>query len=558
VDVAAAEAPGTGRSAEAAAPLQPVLIVLLVTSALCSLALLLARAFTWPASGRPPAFEYLFLRNEPAAAWLSCAIILGAALAATAMRPLPERMFVARLTRDPRAFIACVTAGLIACALLVYRGHPLSMDEYAPVFQARIFARGALVARVPPELVQRLIPAIRWFIEASPDGRLVSAYWPGFALLLTPFVWLGAPWLLNPLVGGATLLVIWHIGRRLWPDTAAAGWAVLLTAASPAFVVNAISLYSMPAHLLGSLCFFALLLDPTPRRLFLAGAVGSLALTLHNPVPHTLFALPLIVVLAVRPGRIGKLAALAAGYLPGLALLGAGWFWVRAQIGGNAETAAGGAGALSVLSRLAFALPSASSLWSRSVNVAELALWAVPGLLALACIGAIWRRSEPSVRLLTASALLTAVAYVFVPYDQGHGWGYRYFHAAWGVLPLLAAGALEHPRAVGPLRRTALIAALASLLLGNGLRLGQARSFIDAHLAQIPEVAGAHLQQVVFVDASRGSYAIDLVQNDPFLESEKWILISHGDAPDARFMRAFFPRARRAATGPVASVWVIE
>jgi len=95
VDVAASRAPASERSA-AAAP-QPVLVVLLVTSALCSLALLLARAFTWPAQGRPRAFEYLFLRNEPTAAWLSCAIILGAALAATGVRSLPDRMFVARL-----------------------------------------------------------------------------------------------------------------------------------------------------------------------------------------------------------------------------------------------------------------------------------------------------------------------------------------------------------------------------------------------------------------------------------------------------------------------------
>ena len=87
MDVAASRAPASERSA-AAAP-QPVLVVLLVTSALCSLALLLARAFTWPAQGRPRAFEYLFLRNEPTAAWLSCAIILGAALAATGVRSLP-------------------------------------------------------------------------------------------------------------------------------------------------------------------------------------------------------------------------------------------------------------------------------------------------------------------------------------------------------------------------------------------------------------------------------------------------------------------------------------
>ena len=101
------------------------------------------------------------------------------------------------------------------------------------------------------------------------------------------------------------------------PPAAAPGWVVLLTAASPAFVVNAISLYSMPAHLLASACFAALLLDPTPRRLILAGAVGSLALALHNPVPHMLVASPFIAALALRPGRTRSLAALAAGFQPG-------------------------------------------------------------------------------------------------------------------------------------------------------------------------------------------------------------------------------------------------
>src|SRR5438067_426521 len=83
-----------------------------------------------------------------------------------------------------------------------------------------------------------------------------------------------------------------------------------------------------------------------------------------------------------------------------------------------------------------------------------------------ACAGVWWRRAEPAVRLFAASALLTLAGYFFVPYDQGHGWGYRYFHASWGALPLLAACALEHPAAGASLRRMTLIAALASLLLG--------------------------------------------------------------------------------------------
>src|SRR5207249_2923154 len=176
-------------------------------------------------------------------------------------------------------------------------------------------------------------------------------------------------------------------------------------------------------------------------------------------------------------------------------------------------------------------------------NLAELALWAVPGLLALACIGAVWRRSEPAVRLLTASALLTAVAYVFVPYDQGHGWGYRYFHAAWGALPLLVAGALEHPRAVAPLRKTALIGALASLLLGNGLRLGQVRSFIDSQLRQIPSAPAPARLEVVFLRPDRGYYTVDLVQNDPFLDGRDLRLARR------RALHDDDARARRCAHG---------
>src|SRR5439155_183350 len=335
VDVTAAEVE-TRSSRRIRQPVPALVAVLLATIVLAGLTLVLVQTSGWHGQGRPPAFEFLFLRDEPAAAWLSCLIILVAALASRAPR-MPDRPFVAELANKPLPFIACVTVALAASAVLVYRGHALSMDESAPLFPARIFARGRLMAEVPPELVGHLVPPVRWFIEASPDGRMLSAYWPGFALLLTPFAWAGAPWLLNPLIGGATLWMFWWIARRLWPDTAAGGWALLLTAASPAFVVNAISLYSMPAHLLASLCFTA---------------------------------------------------------------------------------------------------PSLHLLRSRAVNLSELALWAVPGLLALACAGVWWRRAEPAVRLFAASALLTLAGYFFVPYDQGHGWGYRYFHASWGALPL--------------------------------------------------------------------------------------------------------------------------
>jgi hypothetical protein len=462
-------------------------------------------------------------------------------------------LIVSRLARDPRAFVIGATIVLAAAALLVYRAHPLSMDEYAPLFQARVFARGRLHAQVPPELVPRLVPAFRWFIEASPTGAMVSAYWPGFALLLTPFVWLGCPWLLNPLLGGATLVLVWRLARVLWPEGAAAGWAVLFTAASPAFSVNAISYYSMTAHLVASLGFALLILE---RRLFLAGVVGSVALSLHNPFPHLLFVAPWIAWLAWAPGRPRRLLSLGAGYVPGAAVLVLGWMWYRGSVVRPAHAGQAAASILEAIARSAFTTPSSQLLLERVMNLTELASWAVPLLPLLALLGAVRWRATKEVRLLSASALLTLGAYLFVSYSQGHGWGFRYFHPVWFVLPLFAAGALESAHATAPLRKLALASTFCSLALCTPLRFGQVRTFIASHLAQIPPAGSG--REVTFLDVRRGYYTIDLVQNDPFLEGSRWILISFGEAEDRRWIARAFPHARHTATSDLASVWQVE
>jgi len=499
----------------------------------------------------PHVFEYLFFRNEPSAAWLAIAILASGLLLSRSSR-LPERPFVARLSADPRLFIASATAVLALAALLVYRAHPLSMDEYAPLFQARVFARGRLDAQVPQVMLPRLLPPIRWFIEFGPGGAMLSGYSPGFALLLAPFAWLGCPWLLNPLLGGATLALTWRLSRQLWPGTSAPGWALLFTAASPAFSVNAISYYTMGAHLAASLAFAILLLE---GRFFLAGLVGSVAISLNNPFPHTLFALPWLAAVAWRPGRIRNLSRMAAGYLPGL-LLVAGWIWHRGQVTRPAQVSRGILSGLSSLRQDAFALPGWDLLLARIMNLAELASWAAPLLLPLAVLGAVrcWR--IPGVKLLVASALVTLAGYTFVTFDQAHGWGFRYFHSAWSVLPLCAAGAVEGAQAAPALRRLAAWTALCSLLLCTPLRFGQVRTFIDRHLAQIPPAGEG--REIVFIDVAKGAYTVDLVQNDPFLENDRWLLISFGEREDREFMVAFFPRSRRTLSGTFGSVWKVE
>lgn len=517
------------------------------------------------------AFWTLF-RQDLSAALLGLGLAAAGALGAGLV---PRRLLAAieGLGRRPAPLIAGFTVVAAGASLLVYRAYPLSMDEYAPWFQAKAFAAGRLAGQVPAELLPRVIPFFRnYFLEAARDGRIVESYWPGLALLLTPFMWIGAPWLLNPLIGGASLALLWHLSRKLLPEKAW-GWVLLFALASPAFLVNAISFYSMSAHLLCSLAFAALLLpregpagpEPAPAgRATLAGAVGSLALVLHNPVPHALFAAPWLAWVALRPRR-RHLGPLLLGYLPLGLLAGVGWALLRrsieSQSPAGAEKAALGAMAANTFQQ-AFALPRWPSIWARLAGFTKLVVWASPGLVALACIGAavVLRDRRPErlpLRLLALSGLLTLAAYVLVPLDQGHGWGYRYFHSAWGVLPLLAAVALLQPRPDGDrLAQAMLAAAVGSLLLATPLRLFQVRTFIDRQLAQVPPPPATGFS-VTFVRAWRGFYTIDLVHNDPFLDGDRWMLYSWGDAEDAKLAHRLSAGAHPVARTEAATVWAI-
>jgi hypothetical protein len=108
----------------------------------------------------------------------------------------------------------------------------------------------------------------------------------------------------TPVISALTLLVIHRLALRLFHSEESARLAVLLTVASPEFFANGVSYCSMLARLLANGVYALLLLKRTPRRALLAGTVGSFALTLHNPVPHLLFAIPWVFWTATRRGGI--------------------------------------------------------------------------------------------------------------------------------------------------------------------------------------------------------------------------------------------------------------
>lgn len=456
------------------------------------------------------------------------------------------------LGTHPVIVAGVATAALSILAPLIYQGKPLSTDEYLLWFQAHSFAQWHIFATYPPEWLPHIFGAEGLFLSDWKQGHLLSPYWPGFSLLLAPFAAIGLPWLCNPVVVGLSLHVLWLISRELFPDdTRAHGLTLLLALASSAFFFNGVTYYAMPAHLLFNAIFVWLILRPSTKNIFLAGVIGSFALILHNPLPHVLFALPWIGWLLVTKPR-QTLLPLAAGYLPLSLLLGVGWVFLRLGSGCSQACAAASlvvdqtGATLSTVGTFgtsAFVLPDSNILLWRAAGAVKLWLSSVPGLVLLACMASS-RSRDKRIWLLTASGLTTFFGYFFIPFDQGFGWGYRYFHSAWLVLPLLAVaffvkdGKLaSHPAGHARLARAALLC-LALFF--------PAKCFVMARYTgdlwdQLPPHHGRS-DEILFKNAI-GNWGLFVAQNPPDMSRAPTVFQSRGRRLDRKFIDRYFPGA---------------
>ena len=118
------------------------------------------------------------------------------------------------------------------------------------------------------------------------------------------------------------------------------------------------------------------------------------------------------------------------------------------------------------------------------------------------------------------SCLLTFGFYYFFYLDQGHGWGYRYFHGTLACLIIVAvAGWRALAEKIEPRRlRNFMVAGVAaSLLIQLPLRCYQAETFIRP-FARASEMIHSTPVQVVALDPHDAWYSADLIRNGPFLE----------------------------------------
>jgi hypothetical protein len=486
-----------------------------------------------------PIFRHLLTVEDPKTAWLSLGACL---LAAFWKNPAPLLRVVDFAGSNIHTIILASVTFAALGAIFVYRNTPFSMDEYAAVFQAKIFAAGQLTAQLPPSVVDWVIPAGfngAFLLASRTTGQAIEGYWPGFSLLLAPFEFFAVPWLCNACLAGFALFLIHRITLEITGDRRSAGWAVLFTFASGVFAAYAISYYSMQSHLTLNLLFVSLLLRPTPRRAFCAGTVGSLAIVLHNPFPHLLFAIPWIFALARQKDRRKSFASLVLGYAPLTIVVGAGWLCLREHI----SLGHSGFNLIGNNLHTVFRIPDKSMINMRVAAIAKMWIWAVPCLFLFAFYGRLQHRNDWRVQLLAQSAVLTFAGYVFFVFDQGHGWGYRYFHSAWGVIPILAACAMRTSSGSdGRLAAFAGAAALLNILLVIPMQMTQIHGIIAHHSAQLPEPRRPG-NNVFFIRPTGGFYLADLVQSDPLLRTDDLILFSRGPELDAELRRQNWPLA---------------
>lgn len=114
-------------------------------------------------------------------------------------------------------------------AYMAFGGVPIVEDETAFLFQAKTFAGGALQA---PPLPEGLDPTLEYYLISSDDNGWYASTAPGWPAILAIGVLLGAPVLVNPILGG---LSVW-LGFKFWDRVAGheqAVWVALLMASSP-------------------------------------------------------------------------------------------------------------------------------------------------------------------------------------------------------------------------------------------------------------------------------------------------------------------------------------
>lgn len=477
---------------------------------------------------------------------------LAAALLVTAVA-LRAPVLVALDAAPTRSLIVGAFLASVAIALLVLRSFPNSADEYHLLFQADTFRQRRLWQDPPP------LPDVFQFVHViERDGKWVSHFPPGWALVLAAWRALGLQTVLVGPVFGAALLWMTAAFARQAGGVRVVFPAVLLVAVTPFFLFNAASLFShcFAATLLLLLFHFAerFRIDARAGDAAIAGlALGALGVTRYftaglGALACLAMLLPYIRQRHLLPG----LAALATGgvFLAGLLA------YDRAVTGNALQTVSGWA-----YPSLRLGLWSVNEFGIRSTpldavkNVVlqwiELSEFTSP-ILPLAYLAALLVLvRDRALRIYDLLPLLFAAGLFFYPEIGGNRYGPRYWFDAFPFAAVAIARAFclvwsRREPAQRALLSTALLAHLAFAVASIPFACAYFRTVVDQRMALYDDVDARRLQNALVL-LTRGTGTLrpmlywDLTRNGTRIDPAAPVLYAIDDGRDLAPLLALYP-----------------
>lgn len=465
-------------------------------------------------------FYCLFKRNEPTVLFFLIGVIVLIFLNKRVLsKPIATSLCSLFSRVETNYYIIGISSFALCFTLLgthkFFHNFALCMDEYLVDFQAQIFLGKKLVGNIPScwtEFVYAMTPD---YVQVSNDNTYwVPQYLPGFAAFKAAFIFLRIPSLLNPLMCAISLVSIADIAKKIWPQNKHAPvLAAILLFSSSQFLLTSMTVYSWPAHLCLNLVWLWLYIRDDRMGLILLPWVGIMAIGLHRPQVHALFALPFLLRM-LKTKHWHTVCYVASVYFFGCCI----WLlWIKFILPVSIDR--------SFASEMG--IPGIMQVHTRMMNLVYLVSWQNLASSVLAIVFFIkWRQMPPILKDIAFGFLLTFGFYLFLRGTGGHGWGARHIHSALGNMVLLSVGgfyACHKAQQSEYLYRFLIFSTALACLVQLPIRCMQAESFVRPYAKAMANIESIKAP-VVVVDDLSVYYGQDLIRNDPFLRSEPIIM----------------------------------
>jgi hypothetical protein len=330
--------------------------------------------------------------------------------------------------------LAAVTTGvLVWIASGVLLRFPNSGDEYCYLLQVRLWREGRAWYLEHP-----LQPFFDFLHIRVLDGRVFSVFPPGWPAVLFVAALAGIPpWLVNPILGGLTVVVLFTVAR-LWYEPRVVLTAIVATLLSAFFLLNSASYYAHTFTLLVTLVFAAAALGGSDRDSVPLGAVAGAAVAAAFSARFftaVMCGLPFAVYHLRRNPRHWRFVL---GAMAGAAPILAAFLW-------HNQTLMGRWGVLPMSGFETYSMRwFAPTLFTRGTDIAfsnlwNWVLWTPPAVLPLYAVALAARNAPARQRLLGSVFLCLVIGYYFYVDTGGNRYGPRYYFEALPFVMLPAA-----------------------------------------------------------------------------------------------------------------------